>query len=140
MTPPAPVVADSEAALRDWLRARYESCLPARIAVGVVAGDEPAVSIHRIGGTDDPGDAPLDLPGVQIDVWGTAGTQASRSQCRAAANELRAHMDMLNAGRVRLDATTVCDGAGLVSDLWLPEGDRPRYVLSYLLTTRYIPQ
>jgi hypothetical protein len=82
------------------------------------AGDEPAIVIHRIGGGDDRGDAPLERPLVQLDV-----SSSSEAVTAERASALKALLRSIK-GRTMLTTTLACWGITIVSDVLLVEGDR----------------
>lgn len=125
--------------MRDYLRAnagvtalvgnRVFFGLPARCAF-------PAVVVRRVAGGQDPGEAPIDRPLLQIDCWGKPGNKANAHATAAAVR------DALTAihGRTT-QGSTVLFGAQVIGAVFSPdpETDQPRYSLSVDLTARAVP-
>lgn len=87
--------------------------------------DEQVV-VTRIGGAGDVADGQVDDPILQLDVWGR-----SYRQTAVAAKEITARLCALT--RVDVDDVTLL-GAQVTSNRFRPEGDRPRFVLTVLLS------
>lgn len=129
-------MADIEGAVRTALRndAGVSALVGQRVHFGVPSNPTwPLVTIRRVGGGDDPSEAPIDLALVQIDCW---GADRNKTQARAVADAVRTW-----AGGVRrataLNGTVVAYGVAVESDLWAPDPtDRPRYVVTAQVTAR----
>jgi hypothetical protein len=127
-------VPDVELAVRDYLRADsgVSALASNRVFYGVPKAGAPATfaTVQRIGGGDDPSEAPVDLSLVQIDCWAQtkAVAQSLRDAVRTAFLELRP----------RTQGSTVLYGAEVISDIWLPDpdSDRPRYSVTAQVTCR----
>jgi hypothetical protein len=129
---------DIEGALRDYLRAdagvstlvgnRVFFGLPPRVAF-------PAVIIRRVGGGDDPSEAPIDRPLVAIDCWGKPKNKADAFALAAAVR------DALTAIRRTTQDSTVLYGANVIGAIFFPdpETDQPRYALTVDVTARAVP-
>lgn len=98
----------------------------------------PLATVQRVGGGDDPGEAPLDLALIQIDVWGRkdAAGHTDKAAARAEANAVRTALGEIR-GATALSPTVTAYGAAVESDLWAPDpSDRGRYVITALVTAR----
>ncbi len=129
--------------MRTWLRAGTEvsAIVGARVFFGVPRDAKessfPLVTVRRVGGGQDTGDAPVDRALIQVDCWGSI--DASGNGVKATATAL------VNAVRQRLEAVgtdltpisgAVLHEAAVESVLWLPDpdNDRPRYVVTAEVT------
>lgn len=124
---------DTEGGVRDYLRAVPEvvALVSTRVFFGVADGDFPQVVVSRVGGTEDPSDAPIDQALIQLDIWGKAAGVNAKLACTQLKNVVRGAVTALNhtpatAGGVALMGATVD------SDSWLPDETtgQPRYVLT----------
>lgn len=108
----AAVFADTEAAVRTWIRSLG---LAAFFAVPTGAGVVfPLVTVSRIGGRPQAGQAPLEDVLLVLDVWGTTKEQA--------ADAMRTLGDALVAAEsVPLDERTWCYGFTVENVVWLPD-------------------
>jgi len=136
---------DVEGGLRTYLRANTDlaALIGTRCYFGIPdAPVFPLVVVRRVGGGDDIGDAPIEQALVQIDCWGdfTAdGVHGNKAQAEAVRRCVRGILFGLTAhGATHLDSATVCYGAVVLSDIWLPDpdDDRPRYSISAQITAR----
>lgn len=131
---------DTEGAVRAFLRASaaVSALVGQRVFFGVPDSPTwPLVTVQRVGGGDDLGEAPIDQALIQLDCWGRLYSDSDptkkhgdKAQARAVANAVRAAVH-----EVRSDLTTyagcVLYGASVNSDLFVPDpdNDRPRYSL-----------
>ena len=130
---------DIEGGLRDWYRT-----LP---SVTALAGQRiftngfrpstamPAAVILRVGGGDDPGEAPIDQPLVQLDIRGAEKADAWELT-RVLVAELRSirRRTVLRAATGDTPAV-IAHGAVIESVIWLPDpSDQPRYVVTAAVT------
>ena len=132
---------DVEGGLRTWLRA--DAALVAlvgnRVFFGVPRGAVdatfPLVTVQRIGGGQDPSEAPVDLALMQFECWGTAADKGGKAVAWAVVNALRSRLETM---RDRTTLATGIDafGAEVVSVVWAPDpaDDRPRYTLTVEVT------
>lgn len=133
-------MADVEGAVRDHLRAQNISNLGTRVFFGVPDGSPtyPLATVQRVGGGDDPGEAPIDQALLQVDVWGRldpAG-HTDKAQARAVADDVRAAFHAIR-GATALTATVTAYGAAVEADLWAPDpAGRGRYSITVLVTAR----
>lgn len=128
---------DVEGGVRDYLRA--DSAVSALVGTRVFFGVPkqakfPLITVRRIGGPQDPSEAPLDLPLVQIDVWGEGNNKA---QAHAVCAAVRDALDAIRSA-TSLNAGVVAYGANVENVTWFPDpaDDRPRYVLTAQVTAR----
>lgn len=133
-------MADVEGAVRDHLRAAAIDDLGSRVYFGVPDGEPtfPLATVQRVGGGDDPGEAPIDLALIQITVWGRqdARGHTDKAQARAVADDVRTVLHNLRRGTA-LTEDVIAYGAAVESDLWAPDPtDRGRYVITALITAR----
>ena len=133
-------MADVEGAVRDHLRSLNIDDLGTRVFFGVPDGDPtyPLATIQRVGGGDDPGEAPIDLALLQVDVWGRldAAGHTDKAQARAVADDVRAALQAIR-GATALTAAVTAYGAAVESDLWAPDpAGRGRYSITVLVTAR----
>lgn len=129
---------DTRAALRTYLRADagVSALIGNRVFYGVPQGATfPLVTLPgQVGGGRDPGEAPIDRPLQQIDLWaakpnGLADLYALESAVRDALDAIR------NATTI---GTVVLYGASITGAVDLPDpaDDRPRRILTVDLTAR----
>lgn len=94
----------------------------------------PLNVVRRIGGGDDPSDAPVDIALIQVDCWGRLGASGNglKAECTAQVNAVR------SALRSVTGSTDGSDVAGITveSVIWSPDpsNDRPRYVVTAVVT------
>jgi hypothetical protein len=129
-------VGDIEGAVRTALRAdtAVAALVGTRVLFGVPSNATwPLIVVRRVGGGDDLGEAPIDLPLLQIDCW---GAERNKAQARAVADAVR---DWCRSIRRATDLNTevTAYGINVESDLWAPDDtDRPRYVLTASVMSR----
>lgn len=135
----AELMPDVEGGIRDYLRTA--GVCAGRVYFGIptdAATVYPLVTVARVGGGDDPSEAPLDQALVQVDVWGRkdpAG-HTDKAEARAAANAVRTALRAIR-GATALNADVTAFGAAIEADLWAPDpADRGRYSLTALVTSR----
>lgn len=139
---------DIEGGLRDYLRSHavVSAIVFQRVFFGVPDKPTyPLLVVQRVGGADDPSEAPIDRALVQIDCWGRlfndsdkrkvahgdkAGADALRRAVRKALWQIR--------GGIPVNATTVLYGASVESDPFIPDpaNARPRYAITARVTAR----
>lgn len=130
---------DVEGALRDYLTANYDFGNSAATGVFFAVPDEPVfplVTIIRIAGGEGPGEAPLDVALLQVDVRGRVKALA---QCMAVTQAVRKALSALR-GPYTVAGKATIHGAVVVDVRRFPEpraqdtdgrvGERPRYVLT----------
>jgi len=136
---------DVEGGLRAYLRADagVSAIVGTRVFFGVPRRGAyfPLVAIQRIGGADDPSEAPIDRALMQVDCWGAfADENAHVRPNKAGAFVLAAAVrDALSAirGATDIGEDVIAYGANVIGVAWLPaEDDRPRYSLTVDLTAR----
>jgi len=131
---------DVEGAVRDHLRADVgvSALVGQRVFFGVplaadgtVAAQMPCVTVRRVGGGDDPSDAPVDQALIQIDCWASSRNKASAAAVMAAVR------NALTEIRTAVVGSTVLYGAVVESVIWAPDpADLPRYAVTALVTAR----
>lgn len=100
------------------------------IPKGATEATFPLNVVQRVGGGDDPGEAPVDLALIQIDCWGRIGASGNglKAECTAQTNAVRSALRSITG------STDGSDVAGITvqSVIWLPDpsNDRPRYVVT----------
>lgn len=123
-------MSDIEGAIRTALRADsgVSAIVAQRVHFGVPTNPTwPLVTVQRVGGGDDPSEAPIDLPLVQIDCW---GAERNKAQARALADAVRAWCRTIRTA-TDLDTITTVYGVNVDSDIWTPDAtDRPRYSIT----------
>lgn len=136
--------ADPEMGVRDYLRADsgVSALVGTRVFFGAPRNGPPSTAfatVQRVGGGDDPSEAPLDLPLIQIDCWGQAASQGPGGS-KASAHSLRAAVRaaLREIRTTTAQGSTVLYGANVIGDVWAPDpaSDRPRYVLTAQVTAR----
>lgn len=130
---------DVEGCLRTWMRtlASITTIVGQRVFFGVPKGAVeatfPLVTVSRIGGGDDPGEAPVDRALVQVECWGSIDSSGNgrKSQATALVNAVRSEFRAVNGSTV-LSGTTIAFGINVESAVWLPDpdSDRPHYVVT----------
>lgn len=138
---------DVEGGVRDYLRGFPDvaAIFDQRVFFGIPAKPVwPLLVVQRVGGTDDPSEAALDLALVQIDVWGrlysdddATAKGGDKAQCDAGRRAVRKAFRSIR-GATALNATTVAYGAVVQSDPFRPDpdSDRPRYALTASIAAR----
>jgi hypothetical protein len=131
-------VPDVEGAVRDYLR--DQDVCDGRVYFGVPTGSPtyPLATVQRVGGGDDPSEAPIDQALIQIDVWGRvdAAGHTDKAEARTAADAVRAALHAIR-GATALSETCTAYGAAVEADLWAPDPtDRGRYSITALVTAR----
>lgn len=135
---------DVEGALRDWLRANtaITPTFGNRTFFGVPKGATersfPLITVQRIGGGGEAGQAPTDAALVQIDVWGNIDEKSGnglKAECTTAVNTVRAQLrsvDHRTALNASVDALSITE----VGCVWSPDpdNDRPRYSVTAEVT------
>lgn len=129
---------DVEGDLRDYLRGvtALSTIVGNRVFFGIPARTAfPLVVVRRVAGGQDPGEAPIDRPLLQIDCWGSKG---DKHGAYAAAAAVR---DALTALRRTTQGGSVLFGAQVIGVVFVPdpETDQPRYSLTVDLTARAVP-
>lgn len=129
-------MSDIEGGVRDHLRedTAVAALVGTRVFFGVPENATwPLITVQRVGGGDDSGDAPLDQPLVQIACW---GAMRNKSQARAVADAVRAWARSIRRA-TDLNTEVTAYGAVVESDLWAPDDtDRPRYVITASVMSR----
>lgn len=128
---------DVEGAVRDWLRddTALQALIGRRVFFGVPrnATRWPLVTVQRIGGSQDPGEAPVDRALIQLDIWGEIDGSGNGDKAGATAvlNAVRSRLDDVKH-RTPLNASVDAFGCEVAGVVWAPDGedDRPRYALT----------
>lgn len=134
-------MSDIEGAIRTALRADagVTAIVAQRVHFGVPKpATWPLVTVQRVGGGDDPSEAPIDLPLVQIDCWGyqDENGRGNKAQARALADAVRAWCRSIRTA-TDLDTITTVYGVNVDSDIWTPDAtDRPRYSITCSVMAR----
>lgn len=133
---------DIEGALRTYLRADtdIDSVFGDRIFFGAprktTTASFPMICITRIGGGQRSGDAPMDMPMVQLDVYGRKADEESggRLAVTQGAALLRKVLSKIR-GETRLDSTTVAWDPRVATVVFspLPGDDRPRMMVMVII-------
>jgi len=130
---------DPEGAIRAYLRADSDvsAIVGNRVFFGVprsaIEATFPLVTVARIGGVDDPSEAPVDLGLIDISCWGSidASGNGLKASATALANAVRSALHRI---RQRTSAGTATDvfGVQVAGVVWAPDPDtdRPRYVIT----------
>lgn len=127
---------DAEGAVREWARAQSDlnSAVNGRVFFGVPDGTPPfpLITVRRIGGTPQEGEAPLDDARISFDVW--AKTKAQAAQIAAILISAAHNM----TPNTPMGASAVGYGAVCLLNLWSPDPDTdtPRYVIDIQFTLR----
>lgn len=131
---------DAEAAIRVWLNGRSNlvgqgNPLPLGVHLNALRSTQGGAYAlcERIGGYDDPGDAPVDTARIAFNVYAST-KQAAAIAATALANELRTGLD-------GTQQTVVVDGAtrrllgcdSITGPSFYPDGDEDRYVVDALI-------
>ncbi len=128
---------DVEGGMLTYLKSKLT--LPKGVYLGIPVGAGkspnmfPLVTIQRVGGGDDPSEAPIDRALMQFNVWGTSDRDKAR--CWNCVAELRGVLSEIT-GATSLDANVVAFGASVNNIVYAPDGvdGRPRYVVTALVT------
>lgn len=126
-------MSDIEGGWKAYLRARpaIQAVFSTRVFLRPDSkADYPQIVVTRIGGGADTGEAPIDRPLVQFDVWGALN---DRHGCYEAKKVLRAELDAIRGGTTVLSAECHLLGIPQVIDDRLladPSNNRPRYALT----------
>lgn len=128
---------DPEGLTRDHLKATaaVSAIVGSRVFFGIpkkaIETTFPLVVVARVGGGQDPGEAPLDLPLLQIDCWGSLNSAGDglKAACTALVNAVRSSLEAMGT-ETRVAGHEV--GVNVESVLWLPDPDnqRPRYSIT----------
>lgn len=129
------VFADVEGGVRAWARANSSitAAVSTRTFFGFPDGGQlPLLTLARVGGAPEPGEAPLDTARISFHCWGRTKQEAA-----AVAAALKSAAQSLRAG-IPMGADLIAYGASVVLDLWQPDpaNDRPRYVVDVVFTVR----
>ena len=132
---------DIEGALRTYLRADTDlaALIGQRVYFGIPRDSTnafPCVRITRVGGGQDPSQAPLDLALIQFDVYGKTSDEegGGRGPTTIVKNALKKALSKIQ-GETRLDANVVAWDTDVRADMYtpLPADDRPRFMLTVLV-------
>lgn len=128
--------ADVEGGLRTWFRAQSDitSVVSSRVFFGVPDGVTfPIITLQRIGGGPQRGEAPLDDALIQIDCWGGIGNKAQAWAVTAAVLAVLESMtpQELASGVYGYGASV--DSVNFFPD---PSDGRSRYVVTATVTVR----
>lgn len=134
--------ADVEGGLRTWLRT--QSDITAQVSTRVFFGiprdnagtattSFPLITLQRVGGSPQAGEAPLDDALIQLDCWAQGQNKA---QAWAAAKAVIETLESLD--NVTLAAGIYAYGASVESVIFSPDpvDSRARYSITALVTTR----
>jgi len=129
---------DVEGGVRDWLRAdtAITALVAGRVFFGIPEGATdatfPLVTVARVGGGQDPSEAPLDLALIDVSVWGRLRDKAGATEVL---NAVRSRLEEIR-GRTTLATGVDAFGAEVVGVVWLPDADnaRPRYSVTAEVT------
>lgn len=134
---------DTEGAVRAWLRSAPDvsALVGQRVFFGVPKGATeatfPLVVVQRVGGGDDPSEAPVDIALVQLDCWGGIDDSGNgrKAQATALVNAVRSAAADLRSPITPIP-NVVLHGVNVESVVWLPDADndRPRYVVTAEVT------
>lgn len=135
---------DVEGGLRTYLRADAgviaatatvgsEASVWFGIPKGATEAYYPMAVVFLVTATDDTSDAPLDIPLVQIDCWGSLHPNGNGDKASATAlvNAVRSALHAVR-GRTVLAPGITAFGFNVESAAWLPDpdNDRPRYAIT----------
>ncbi len=136
--------ADVEGALKEYLRTDVDVLAsPAGARTYLALPDSPTfpcVTLIRIAGGEDTGEAPVDLALVQIDVWGRVKRLSEANEVRTAVRKALSKVRQRTpvAGKAVLWGATVRDDRRFpvpqAQDSDGAIGERPRYVLTVQVT------
>lgn len=128
---------DVEGAMKDYLKTQVTGANQ-HVFLGVPNGVWeapnmfPLLTVQRVGGGQDAGEAPIDLALIQIDVWGKLPTEgAGKSQCWAVVGEVRDVLDAIR-GATLIRSDVWAHGAIVNNISYAPDAadGRPRYVIT----------
>jgi hypothetical protein len=102
------------------------------IPEGATDATFPLVTVARVGGGQDPSEAPLDLALIDVSVWGRLRDKAGATEVL---NAVRSRLEEIR-GRTTLATGVDAFGAEVVGVVWLPDADnaRPRYSVTAEVT------
>lgn len=133
---------DIEGAIRTWLRADtdFQAFFAQRAFFGVprktTSSSFPMVCITRIGGGNQSGEAPMDMPMLQLDVYGQKADDVGggRLQVTRGVQVLRKVLSKMR-GETRLDDDTVAWDPRVSTVVFspLPGDDRPRMMVMAII-------
>jgi hypothetical protein len=135
---------DVEGSLRTWLKslASVTALVGTRVFNDVPKGAKesktfPCITLKRIGGADDSGEAPMDNALVQIDCWGSIDHDGLGHPIKATSDVIRR---TIRAELKAMDQTTLAPGvaglgASVTSDIYIPDptDGRPRHIVTALV-------
>lgn len=128
----APTFTDCENEVRVWLRGLALTGVGTRVFFDVPDGTPtyPLITVARIGGGAQRGEAPLEDPRLSFQVWAKTKLEAANAALDLA-NALR------EAQSVLLLEHTYAYGFEDITILWLPDATSglPRYVVDCVLTS-----
>lgn len=141
-----PAFVDVEAVLRAWLNSRSALVGPGNpLPLGchlnrLRSPDRGAYALlERLGGFDDPGEAPIDHARVSIQVYAST-KQAAAVAATAVANELRTYLDGTPRAVTVDGATRYLRGVeSITGPSNYPDGDEDRYVVDALILVTPTP-
>lgn len=121
--------------LRDW--PGLDDIIDRRVFFGVpksaTESQFPMITVFRVAGSEDGGEAPVDLATVQVQVWGSRS--GGKRECTTMLNLVRQAFSEL---RARTHVTDDVDlfGATVQNVTWVPDpaDDRPRYIVTAQVT------
>lgn len=139
------MIPDTEGALKTYLStypAVVSSAAAGRCFLATRSNVEfPYVLVSRLGGGDAPGDAPMDLALIQVDVYGRVVQLAEAGAVLNAVLEALAalnHTDAIVPGKARLAGAIVRDRRRIpepeAQDVDGTVGERPRYAVTVQVT------
>lgn len=129
---------DAEGAIVSYLRATT-TAFGTRVFLALAGATVyPVCRVGRVGGGDDPSDAPLDQALLQIDVYGRVRQLAEAESAR---QEIRSALKALSeTGGYNVPGKAYIYGATVADDRRLPEpnaqdadgtvGERPRFIIT----------
>lgn len=134
---------DIEGSLRTWLRAQtaISSLVSNRVFFGIPTPSVayPLITLSRVAGGDDPGEAPVDEAVIQFHVWGLPQKQNGKATALAVVNALRSVLRSIRGDTVLVSGVRCY---GVVVDLVLfqpdPVTDRARYVVTARVTSAVV--
>jgi hypothetical protein len=138
----AKVFTDVEGGLRTWLRTQTDltTLVDNRIFFGIPRNDAgvattsfPLITLQRVGGAPQSGEAPLDEALIQFDIWGSG---QNKVQCWTVTQALIGILESFTAQEVTNDVYIY--GINTTNVLFLPDvaDGRARYSVTTLVTAR----
>jgi hypothetical protein len=126
---------DVEGAVKDYLVSEVASARGAYYAVPVGALGTPSMFpmliVQRVGGGQDPSEAPVDLALMQITV---IGRERDKEGCWNTTSETRDALAAIR-GNTPIRSDVMAYGAEVESVVYSPDTDgRPRYVVTAMVT------